>query len=245
MKNYMAIVQYDGSKYSGWQRQDKNDKTIQHKIEQVISKMVGKLISINGSGRTDASVHALGQVINFKIMTEMSEEEIKTYLNEYLPMDIRIMSVKRVEDRFHARLSAKSKRYTYHIINNENMNIFRRQYTYHLVKKLDIKAMNEAIPYLEGTHDFAAFTSKKNSKKSSIRTIKNINITEKDGEIEIEFVGDGFLYHMVRILVGTLIEVGYHEKSPIEIMSIIESKERAKAGYLVPGHGLFLDEVNY
>lgn len=243
--NYMALVQYDGTKYQGWQRQEKNDKTIQYKIEKILSKYSGEDITINGSGRTDSGVHARGQVINFKIGKDVEIEELKEYLNTYLPEDIMVVSIRRVSDRFHARLNAKGKKYIYYIDNAKQINIFTRRYSYHIDERLDIDKMNMAAESMLGTHDFTSFTSKKNTKKSCVRTIESIEITREDKEVRIEFVGDGFLYHMVRIIVGTLVEVGLGKRMVNDIEGLIEAKDRAKAGYLVPAQGLFLEEVYY
>lgn len=239
------IVQYDGTRYAGWQRQDKTENTIQGKIESILSKMVGTAITINGSGRTDAGVHAIGQVINVKMNTPYAPKEIKEYMNTYLPEDIYIRKVHVVEERFHARLTAKGKQYSYCIVNHRNPNVFRRKYTYHLPNKLDIATMEKAIPYFLGTKDFAAFTSKKNSKKSTIRTIHSIEILQVEDEVRLVFQGDGFLYHMIRILMGTFIEIGYGQKRVEEIEEIFQGRDRSKAGYLVPAKGLLLEEVFY
>ncbi len=239
------IVQYEGTRYGGWQRQESTDQTIQGKLEAIFTKMQGEPVTINGSGRTDAGVHAKGQVINVKLDTNKSLDELQIYVNSYLPEDIYIAHVEQVDDRFHARLSAKKKQYTYRIVNHTNPNVFKRRFTYQIVEKLDCKKMNEAAEYLVGVHDFASFTSKKKSKKSTVRTIENISIEQVEDEIRMTFVGDGFLYHMVRILVGTLIEVGLGQKEVAEIPKILETKNREKAGYLVPAKGLQLDWVSY
>ncbi len=245
MKNFKMIVQYEGTRYGGWQRQESTDQTIQGKLEAIFSKMQGEPVTINGSGRTDAGVHARGQVINVKLNTEKSNEELQTYVNEYLPEDIYIARVEQVNDRFHARLSAKKKQYTYRIVNGSNPNVFKRRFTYHLMEQLNCEKMRQGARCLIGTHDYASFTSKKKSKKSTIRTIESIVIDEIEDEVRISFIGDGFLYHMVRILVGTLIEIGLEQRDVIEIPVILEAKERKEAGYLVPAKGLQLDWVSY
>ncbi|MFI3176184.1 MAG: tRNA pseudouridine(38-40) synthase TruA [Eubacteriales bacterium] len=245
MKNYKMIIQYDGTRYAGWQRQDSNSNTIQGKLEVLLSKMEEGKVTINGSGRTDAGVHANGQVINVQLATKKSTAMIKEYMNSYLPEDIYVVKVVEVDPRFHARLSAKGKKYVYCIVNHEDPDLFQRHYTHHIIEPLDCIKMAKAMTYLEGTHDFASFTSKKNKKKSTIRTIKSIELKQCGKELQFIFSGDGFLYHMIRIIMGTLIEIGLGQRSPEEVQSILEGKERAKAGHLAPAKGLRLESVYY
>lgn len=246
-RNFMIVIQYEGTRYQGWQRQGGSLKanTIQDKIEQILTKMEGKKIEINGSGRTDAGVHALGQTANFHIDTERSKEEILEYLNRYLPEDIGVISIKEMSERFHCRLHAKSKTYCYRVWNRNIPHIFERRYMYEVQTPLDVERMRTAAELLVGTHDFLAFSSAKAKGKSTVRTIYDIRIEEKDGEVRFTFHGNGFLYHMVRILVGTLLEIGTGEREPECIPAIFESRSREQAGALVPAQGLTLVEVDY
>ncbi len=257
MRNFKMVLQYEGTRFKGWQRQESTDNTIQGKLENILSKMVGVPVEIQGSGRTDAGVHALGQVANFHADTKMSEQEVLSYVNQYLPEDIAVISVKEVAERFHSRLNATGKTYCYLLIQSELPHVFERRFAHRIEDRLDVEAMEQAAGYLLGTHDFAAFTSAKKSKKSTVRTIDEITFTKEYSSVmrtvqepdldllRITYSGDGFLYHMVRILTGTLIEVGMHLRSPEEIPEILESKNREMAGPLVPAKGLTLMEVRY
>ena len=245
MKNYKIIVQYDGTRYDGWQKQVNTENTIQGKIEKIIEKMVSEPVEIHGSGRTDAGVHAKGQVANFHLSTDLSEDEILEYLNLYLPKDIAITSISTVNDRFHSRLNAKGKKYEYRIGTNKIRNVFARNYIYHLGYGLDMDKMRTAAKYLEGEHDFIGFCSLKKMKKSSVRTIHHITIREEEGEVRIAVEGDGFLYNMVRIIAGTLIEVGSGRMVPEAINDILQSGNRQEAGPTAPSCGLSLIEVYY
>lgn len=244
MKNYKIKIQYEGARFQGWQRQTSTDNTIQGKIEAILSKMCGVPVEINGAGRTDSGVHARGQVANFKINTEKSAQEIMDYLNMYLPEDIAVVSMEEVDDRFHARLNAKGKHYQYRIRTSAVPDVFSRRYVHLQETSLDVESMRRAAELLCGKHDFKAFTSNHRTKKSTVRTI-DIKIKETDEEIILDYTGDGFLYHMVRILTGTLIEVGEGKRTPESMKDILASEERANAGALVPAKGLTLVEVYY
>jgi len=248
MKNYKCIVQYEGTRYQGWQRQDSTENTLQGKIEAILTKMCEKKVEIQASGRTDAGVHALGQVMNFHIDTEKSLEEIMGYLNQYLPEDVAVISIEEVPERFHSRLNAKKKTYCYRVLNSKVPHIFDRRYVYQLEQILGedaIEQMRGAAKVLVGTHDFKAFTSTKKSKKSTVRTIEQIQIEQVGDEIRFTYTGNGFLYHMVRIITGTLLEVGIGEKSVTDISKILESGLRERAGALAPAKGLTLVNVEY
>lgn len=245
MRNFKIILQYEGTRYQGWQRQDTTQNTLQGRLEALLSKMCGQKVEIQGSGRTDAGVHALGQVANFHADTAMSPQEIMQYMNTYLPEDIAVISVEEVEERFHSRLHAKGKTYLYRVLNTDIPHIFDRRYVYVFPQKLDIEAMRKAAAYLVGTHDFKAFTSNRRMKKSSVRTITSIMIEEYQDEIRFTYEGNGFLYHMVRILTGTLLEVGTGERDAGEIPTILKSGVRENAGALVPAKGLTLVKVRY
>lgn len=251
MLNYKLIIQYDGTRYKGWQKQKNTETTIQGKIEEVLTRLLNQEISINGSGRTDAGVHALAQVANFHFdetlanISSYSPCQVKDALNSYLPNDIRILSCEEVNPRFHARLNAKSKIYEYRIDNTEIGNIFERKYLTRIEKALNTDKMIEASKYFIGTHDFKSFSTNTHIKKSTIRTIYDIKIVNKDGIISMEFFGNGFLYNMVRIISGMLIDVGLGKYSPDVIPELLEAKDRTKVGGIAPASGLFLVKVNY
>ena len=265
MQNYKMTIQYDGTRYQGWQRLKDSDKSIQGKIEEVLTRMCNHKVEIHGSGRTDANVHAIGQVASFKIETEKTCEEIQDYLNTYLPEDIAVVDVCEVDERFHARLTKCRKTYLYRINNANISNVFERKYVYNVPERLDIEKMKKAASYLIGEHDFVGFSSLKKVKKSTVRRIYECRVTPHppqavplplegkaygrstggNNEIDIYITGDGFLYNMVRIIVGTLIEIGKGERKPEDILKVLESKNRTDAGFTAPGQGLILYEVRY
>ena len=245
MKNYKMILHSDGSSYSGWQVQGNTEQTIQGKLQSVLEKMTGEEIEIHGSGRTDAGVHAKGQVANFHIEEHFTEGKILSYLNHYLPDDIAVIAVEQVDERFHSRYAAKKKTYRYHIHMGEISDVFERKYEYQYEKTLDVERMKEAASYLIGTHDFTSFCGNKKMKKTAVRTIYEINFTKKGNDLWIDYRGNGFLQNMVRILTGTLIEVGDGRRAPEELPQILESKNRENAGYTAPACGLMLMEVHY
>ncbi len=245
MKNYKITIQYDGTRYKGWQVQKSTYMTIQGKIQEILKQLAGEDIEVIGSGRTDAGVHAYGQVANFHIKEDFSAEEILKYLNHYLPMDIAVLSIEEVEERFHSRYHATEKTYVYRIHNSDIPNVFERKYVYDYTEHLDIERMKEAANYLVGTHDFASFCGNKKMKKSTVRTIFSIEIEQLGEEIRISFTGDGFLQNMIRIITGTLIEVGSNRKEPVEVQKILEKKDRTLAGYTAPPQGLVLKKVRY
>lgn len=245
MRNYKMVLQYEGTRYRGWQRQDSTENTIQGKIEKLLTQMCNQKVEVQGSGRTDAGVHAKGQVMNAHMEITMSPAEIQTYMNQYLPDDIGVVSVEEVPDRFHSRLLVKEKTYSYRVINSSIPHVFDRRYAYTIPDQLNVQSMNQAAEELKGTHDFAAFTSQKRTKKSTVRTIKEIQIVKSGDILTFTFTGDGFLYHMIRILMGTLLEVGLGKRDPYEMKQILSSKNREKAGMLVPALGLTLLTVKY
>ena len=245
MNNYKITIQYDGTRYKGWQGQNSTDQTIQGKIEKVLEALTGHPMEITGSGRTDAGVHARGQVANFHIEEHFTKEEILSYLNRYLPEDIAVTSIVQVDDRFHSRYHAVAKTYRYHIHTGEIPDVFGRKYEYHYEKKLDVEQMKKAAAYLIGTHDFTSFCGNKKMKKSAVRTIYSIHFTVDGAELMIDYRGNGFLQNMVRILTGTLIEVGDGRRTPEEMTAILESKNRENAGYTAPACGLTLMSVEY
>lgn len=243
--NYKLTIEYDGTRYEGWQRQAKTEKTIQGKIEQVLSRMEDRKIEIDGAGRTDAGVHAKGQTATVQLSTRWTCEEILEYLNQYLPDDIGILSVQRVPERFHARLWATGKCYSYRIGTDSQKGVFDRKYRYALGKELDVDAMREAAEHLLGTHDFKSFCGNPKMKKSTVRTIEEIRIEEGPHEVKLVYKGNGFLQYMVRILTGTLIEVGLHERKADSIPELLEKRERKYAGVTAPAMGLCLEQVFY
>jgi tRNA pseudouridine38-40 synthase len=243
MRNLRLDICYDGTRYKGWQRLPGTENTVQGKLEQCLSKILGESVEVTGSGRTDAGVHALGQVANFHCESAMPPEEILQQLRRYLPEDIGIYSCKEVSPRFHARLNAKEKTYLYRIWNSEKPCVFQRKYTTILPEKLDVKMMQKAAEYFCGEHDFSAFCGNPKFKKSTVRFVRSVEISG-DAEIQLRFTGNGFIHNQVRIMVGTLIEVGRGERSPESIPALFGGK-RAEAGFLAPAQGLCLQEVTY
>ncbi|MGN0335319.1 MAG: tRNA pseudouridine(38-40) synthase TruA [Lachnospiraceae bacterium] len=243
--NYRLLLQYDGTKLNGWQKQGNTENTIQGKLETILERFYGEPVEIHGSGRTDAGVHALGQVANFHAPEKYSAEEIKAVLNEYLSKDIRVLQVSETGERFHARLSAVGKTYEYRIDNAEVANVFLRKYSMREEQPLDLAAMRRAAAHFVGTHDFKTFCANKRIKKSTVRTITEIELKETDGIVTIRYTGNGFLYNMVRIMTGTLIEVGRGKTGPDQIPEIIEARDRGAAGFTAPAQGLFLVFVDY
>jgi tRNA pseudouridine38-40 synthase len=242
--NYRMLIQYDGTRYAGWQRQATTKDTIQGKIEDVLSRMIGEKVEINGAGRTDAGVHAKGQVANVHLPGARPGREIRDYLNQYLPEDICVLEVDQVSERFHSRLNAGAKTYCYRISTNSVKNVFERKYIYDLNEELDVERMRAAASLLLGEHDFQSFCARK-MKKSTVRDLYEIRFKELPGELQITYRGSGFLYNMVRILTGTLIEVGRHERTPESVLQVLHAKERARAGYTAPAKGLCLIRVEY
>lgn len=245
MNNYKLTIQYDGGRYQGWQRLGNSDNTIQGKIESVLTEMAGEPIEIFGCSRTDSGVHALAQIANFKMDGNSTESEVMNYLNRYLPQDISIVEVELVPERFHARYNAKDKTYLYKIWNEQYTNPFMRKYSMHVEETLNIPSMKEACQYFIGTHDFTSYSNAKSKKKSMVREIYTIEIEEIAGFLEIRVRGNGFLYNMVRKIVGTLIEVGLGEIDAAKIPSILESKERVQTGRMADPAGLYLENVDF
>ena len=228
--NYKMILQYEGTRFDGWQKQKNTERTVQGKLEQVLSRLAGQEVEVQGAGRTDAGVHALGQTASFRLDTELKDGELKE-----------------APPRFHARLNACWKVYRYHLAYGEQKPVFDRRLVYRLEQEPDFEAMKKAARFLVGTHDFRAFCANKHMKKSTVRTVYDIRIEdgEKPGRASIRFCGDGFLYHMVRILTGTLLEVGYGKRREEDMEKILESGDRAMAGFTAPPEGLFLEKVSY
>ena len=245
MRNFKITLSYDGTRYSGWQKQGNTPNTIQGKLEKVLSAMFGVPIEVVGSGRTDAGVHAAGQVANFHAETKAQPEEVCVYLRSYLPQDIGVLSVEEAPERFHARLSARRKTYRYRIWNSEIPNIFERKYLYVCKDLLDLPAMQACIPYFLGEHDFRAFCSNPDLKKSSVRTVYEMRLDELGHELRLTVTGNGFLYNMVRLMAGTILSAGRHQLAPEEIPEILETKDRSRAGPMAPACGLCMMGVEY
>lgn len=244
MRNLRLDICYDGTKYNGWQRLGNHDNTIQYKLETTLSRLLGEPVEVVGSGRTDAGTHALGQVVNFHCNSTMGCDEILAGLRMYLPKDIGVYSCRNVSERFHARLNAKEKTYRYRLWNTDHPCVFERNFVHKDTRKLDVAAMQQAANLFIGTHDFSAFCANKKMKKSTVRAIKCFDITQTENEIVFTVTGNGFLQHMVRIMVGTLIEVGIGKRAPEQITELFGA-ERSLAGGAVPSTGLCLMEVTY
>lgn len=244
MRNLRLDICYDGTRYRGWQRLSGCDNTIQGKLEQILSRLLDEPIEVSGSGRTDAGTHAMGQVVNFHCNSSMPCDEILTGLRMYLPEDIGVCSCKNVSERFHARLNAKTKTYRYRLWNSQKPCVFDRKYVYVFRGQLDVDQMRKAAQAYIGTHDFSAFCGNKKMKKSTVRTIHDFRIENAGDELHFIVTGNGFLQHMVRIMVGTLLEVGSGART-VESVPILFGAERADAGPAVPAAGLCLMEVTY
>lgn len=254
LKNIKLTIAYDGSRYAGWQRLkgEAGKRSVQSVLEESLSLVVQEDIRITGSGRTDKGVHAIGQTANFKCRTALTMQQIQVSVNKVLPEDIRVLDVREVMMDFHSRKSARTKTYEYRIETGEVPSVFHRGYVYAIEKELDVKAMEKAAGLLLGTHDFRAFSSEKREDYNTVRRIDNILIESvsftKDHEsrqIRISVTGNGFLYNMVRIIVGTLLEVGLQERKPDDIRRILEAGRRENAGITVPPEGLYLKEVTF
>lgn len=244
MRNIKLTIEYDGKDFKGWQKQP-NKPNIQGEIERAIYNITKEEVDLIGSGRTDAGVHALGQVANFKTNSNILIEKLALAINSQLKNTIIIKKAEEVDERFHSRYNAKHKTYRYIINNSPCGTAIYRNLEYCFPIKLDVSKMQEAAKYFEGEHDFKAFKSSGTSAKNSVRTIYNASVKQEGEKIIIELTGNGFLYNMVRIISGTLLDVGLQKIKPEEIKNIIEEKDRQKAGKTLPAHGLYLVEVKY
>lgn len=244
MRNLRLDICYDGTRYRGWQRLPGREDTIQGKLETALSRILDEPIEISGSGRTDAGVHARGQVANFHCESALPPEDILASLRRYLPEDIGIYSCREVSPRFHARLNAREKTYCYRIWNSAAPCVFQRRFVAVMPEELDLESMAQAARLLTGEHDFSAFCTNAKMKKSTVRYLRAVTIRREGEEIFLTFTGNGFLQNMVRILVGTLVEVGRRERAPGSIPALFGGK-RAQAGFLAPPQGLCLEEVFY
>ncbi len=244
MRNLRLDICYDGTRYRGWQRLPGTENTIQQKLEMVLSRILEEPIEISASGRTDAGTHAKLQVVNFHCNSSMPCRELLLQLKRYLPEDVGIYSCKDVSPRFHARINAKTKTYCYRLWNSEQPCVFERRYVFQDAAQYDVAAMQDAAQYFIGTHDFSAFCANKNMKKSTIRCIHSFIVQRAGEEIRFTVTGNGFLHHMVRIMVGTLLEVGCGKRDRDSISDLFGAA-RAESGFLVPSCGLCLMEVTY
>lgn len=245
MPNYALTLAYDGTRYKGWQRQGNTDNTIEAKVEAALSRILGQQVELAASGRTDAGVHARAQVCSFRAQTDMDSAAILTALRAELPDDIGAMELREAAPRFHARLNCREKTYVYRVWNSAAPNVFARRYMYALPAPLDVAAMRRAAALIEGEHDFTAFCSNKRMKKSAVRNLKKISIERRGGELRFALTGDGFLYNMVRIIVGTLLEVGMGKRPAESVSAVLAVKNRELAGFTAPAQGLMLWEVRY
>lgn len=265
-QNYRFLIQYEGTRYSGWQKLSGKEQTIQGKLENILERMTGEPVTVIGSGRTDAGVHAKGQVANAHLAVNLSEKDILDYINAYLPEDIAVLEVTKVSEEFHSRHHAVEKCYLYRVSTARVTDVFKRRYVYEYGKGkksgrtlekeriaakkeaeeiLDLAAMRKAAALLVGEHDFQGFCGRKIKKKSTVRNIYSIEIEEEPGEIRFYYRGNGFLFHMIRIITGTLLEIGAGKRKPEDVERILMSKERQEAGETVPAKGLTLLWVRY
>ena len=253
-RNILLTIEYDGTDFSGWQRQP-DTRTVQGELEKALSKVCNADVRLNGTSRTDAGVHALGQRASFPCGSGIPTDRIKLTVNNLLSggmncrdkgADVRITKVEEMPASFHARFDSKGKKYRYVLANSEELPVFKRNYCYHVKKNLDVEAMRRAAKYIAGTHDFACFQAAGgNKRETTVRTIYGLDIIQKESIIDIEISGDGFLYNMVRIIVGTLVEVGLGKRNPESVKDIINSEDRQQAGHTAPPQGLYLVEVYY
>ena len=245
MPNFKLTLCYDGGRYDGWQRQGNSENTIQGKLEALLTRLLEQSVEVAGSGRTDAGVHALGQVCSFRAETDLGCAALLREIRRYLPEDIGAISLEEAEPRFHARLSCREKTYVYRIWNSDEPNVFERRWMLSHPAPLDLDAMRKAAAQLVGEHDFSTFCANRRMKKTAVRNLKRIDIARSGGEIRIALTADGFLYHMVRIIVGTLLEVCEGKREAGEIGAALEARDRMEAGPTVPAQGLTLWQVKY
>ena len=243
-RNIKLTIEYDGKKFGGWQKQP-TKLNIQGEIEQAIKEITGEDIELNASGRTDSGVHSLGQVANFKTNSDISIEKFAIAINSKFKKSIVIKKAEEVDKDFHARYNCKGKKYRYIINNSYQGTAIYRDLECHIPQKLDVQKMKEGIKYFEGEHDFKGFRASGTSSKNTVRNIYKAEIKQEGERVIIELTGNGFMYNMVRIIAGTIVDVGMGKIKPEEISQIIEAKDRSKAGKTLPPHGLYLVEVYY
>lgn len=244
MKNYKFLIAYDGTRYYGWQRQP-GQNTIQGKLESVLSLMCGQETEVIGAGRTDGGVHAEGMTANARLETGQTPEEIRDYMNRYLPDDIAVLEVREASARFHARYNATGKTYRYTCFDGEVKPVFDRKYYTRLEEKPDVERMRRAAEILKGEHDFRNFCVNPRMKKSTVRRVDQIEIERDGGYLRFTVHGTGFLQNMVRIMVGTLLEAGCGRMTEEQVREALENPQRQKAGPTAPAQGLCLVSVDY
>ena len=242
--NIKLTIAYDGTRFSGWQAQGNTQNTIQERIENAIHTVLGERVELLGAGRTDAGVHSNGQVANFKTNANVEAAALPALLNAQLPSDIAVIRAVKMPERFHARYNATGKIYRYKIWNRPIQSPFHRKHSLWISEPLNLEAMREAAAQLVGTKDYNAFTTGK-TKKSTVKTLSSITVEVVDGMTILTFCGNGFLYNMVRIMTGTIIECGQNKRKPASIADVFASQDRTMAGYTAPAHGLFLEAVHY
>ncbi|MFW5999155.1 MAG: tRNA pseudouridine(38-40) synthase TruA [Halanaerobiaceae bacterium] len=245
MQHIKIFLEYDGTDYHGWQVQKNTDRTVQEKVEKAVAVVNKSPVRVTGSGRTDAGVHALCQVAGFSWEVDVPLQRIPLALNSNLPPDIICKKAEEVPPDFHARFDVRRKTYRYRIRNSRFPSVFDRRYVYHIYRDLNFAAIKDSAAHFAGTYDFKAFQSRKAINSSTIRTIEEISVQETGDEIKIDVVGNGFLYNMVRIMAGTLIEVGLGKRKIESISRVLTEGEREDAGFTAPAKGLTLMEVEY
>ena len=245
MPNYCLTLCYDGTRYRGWQRQGNTPDTIQARVEAALSEILEQPVEAQGSGRTDAGVHARMQTVSFRAKTKLPPETILRRLRAALPPDIGAETLTEAQPRFHARLNCTGKTYVYRVWNSDAPNVFDRRWMHTVAEPLDLEAMRRAGEALCGTHDFTSFCANRRMKKSAVRTLRAVTVERLGGEVRLAFTGDGFLYHMARILAGTLLEVGLGRRSAEDMPAVLAAQNRDAAGETAPARGLILWETEY
>ena len=245
MQNIKLTLEYDGTNYSGWQIQKNTEYTIQGKLQKAFEKINKKPVKVQGASRTDAGVHAMGQVANCILDVDIPIERVPAALNRLLSNDIICKKAETVKMDFHARYDSRGKKYRYRIYNQKLPSVFVRNYSYYYRQEIDLAILKKASQYFVGTQDFASFQASGCAAKNTVKTLESIEVIQKDREIWVEIQGDGFLYNMVRIIIGTLIELSMGKIQITDIKKIISAKDRSKAGFTAPAQGLSLLEVYY
>lgn len=246
MNNYKMKIEYDGARYDGWQRigKDESSNTVSAKITEIIKKMTGQDVELVCGCRTETGVHAYAQIANFKVDTAMKVFEIQNYLNRYLPRDIAVIELEKVDDRFHSQMNAKSKTYKYRIDSKNIADVFERKYMYHTFSKLDIDAMKKGAEYFIGKHDYKNYSTVKKS-KSTVKTVEEVKIYDGGDVVEIRITADDFLHNMARLMIGILLDVGNGRRRPEEIKDVLEGVNGALISPPAESHALFLQEIKY
>jgi tRNA pseudouridine38-40 synthase len=245
MRNIKFVISYDGIKFKGWQKLGEDKRTLQGTLEKILSTVLKEEIQVIGCGRTDAGVHAISYVLNFHTESTMPIEEVVDQFTKQCPQDIQLIESKDCGERFHARYNVKQKTYLYKIDNKELCNLFTRHYKMHVPESLDLKKMKEVANLFEGEHDFQSFTTLKTKTKSTVRTIKKIDMEENEGNLNIRITGEGFLWNMVRIIVATLLAVGKNQLTIEEVKVILQNHDKVETPGKVDARALYLESVEY